>query len=477
VKILEKSSRNILTVATVTALMVAGALVAAPRPSAAASSQGVGIAIPLYTYPTDGTWTQVTQAKQAYPNVPILAIINPDSGPGPSQDQNYVQGIKNLQAAGVLVYGYVDTAYGSDSVSSVESNVNKYVSWYHVDGIMFDDMNNLATSGNYYSTLGSYVSSLGMKSMGNPGTSVPLSLIGTLDSLCVYESTGLPSVSFITYAGFSPANFYVIALGVPLSTSFLTSVNGLVSWVYLTNAGGSNPYDVLPSYFLSEVAALSSMDGSATTSSSSTTTSTTKTTTSTTSTTSTTTATTSTSNLKSYLTVQSVDLSGNPISGLWTTWNQGSTVLETGYTTVTFNGSDGQAYTVAMSNYNSYVFCHWSDGTTGASRTVTLNGDQTLTAVYSTNGSCATTAKVTVRSVNLWGTRFNGMWLEVTSGGKVVASGYTTFTFTAKVGTTYTITMSNYRNDVFAHWGNGSTDPALSIAPTSSETVTAYYST
>ncbi|MDG7006989.1 MAG: hypothetical protein JRN06_01950 [Nitrososphaerota archaeon] len=47
--------------------------------------------------------------------------------------------------------------------------------------------------------------SLGMTyTMGNPGTSVSSSYIGTLDNLCIYESNGYPSLSFITYAGYPP---------------------------------------------------------------------------------------------------------------------------------------------------------------------------------------------------------------------------------------------------------------------------------
>jgi hypothetical protein len=75
--------------------------------------------IPLYTHPTDGTWAAVIRAKKAYPDVPFVAIINPDSGPGTSQDQNYESGIKDLQAAGVVVLGYVTTGYATSSYSAL----------------------------------------------------------------------------------------------------------------------------------------------------------------------------------------------------------------------------------------------------------------------------------------------------------------------------------------------------------------------
>ncbi|HZW85092.1 MAG TPA: spherulation-specific family 4 protein, partial [Nitrososphaerales archaeon] len=466
-KVLEDSSLRNLVILPVIVLIFASAVVATYRPPAASAASGspsMGMVIPLYTYPTDGTWTQVIQARQAYPNVPILAIINPNSGPGSSLDSNYVQGIKNLQGAGVTVLGYVDTAYAGDSISSVESNVNLYKSWYAVNGIMFDDMSNLATDAPYYATLGSYVHSDGMTvSMGNPGTSVPTVFIGGLDILCVYESTGLPALSFITYPGFSPSNFAVVALDVPLSSSFLTSASTLVSWVYLTDASGSNPYDVLPSYLTSELATLSSIDGTQSTTSSTTsqssTATTTKLTTSTTTTSSTTaSSTTTTSGGVPTAAVNSVDLTGAALPGLWSTWNQGSNVLATGYTPVTFDGTSGGTYVAMVADYSNFVFCHWEDGSTTASRSVTFGPSVSLTAYYSTNGSCPTgpsTVAVQIASDYFNGTSLQGIQGAVTSGTSTVASGTTPFTFSAVVGNSYTVTVQNSGSFVFDHWSVG----------------------
>ena len=150
--------------------LIFGSVVAAV-PGTAFAASGLtfgnsGLAIPLYTYPcfttTQCTWTNVIQARQAYPSVPLLAVINPNSGPGRSKDPDYVQGIKNLQAAGVVVLGYVWTGYGRVSLSKVESQVSSYTNWYSVNGIFFDGMAYVTGSEKYYSTLNSYVKSLGM---------------------------------------------------------------------------------------------------------------------------------------------------------------------------------------------------------------------------------------------------------------------------------------------------------------------------
>jgi hypothetical protein len=651
-KILGDYSSKYVAISSMVLLLGAMAIGVTALPSAVhAASTPVGIVIPLYTYPTDGTWTTVINAKHAYPNVPFIAVINPASGPGTAQDSNYVQGIKNLQAAGIKVLGYVATGYTANSIASDESKIALYNTWYAVNGIMFDEMSNTAGAETYYSTLNSYVHSLvpGSTTMGNPGTSVPTSFIGTMDALCIYESGGYPSISFITYNGYSPSNFGVIAFGVGLDTTFLSRLSGVSAWVYATNANLPNPYGALPSYFTSEVAALSSIDSGTTTSTSSSTPSTSSTTTSKTSTSSSTTTSTSS---PASLSVSSVSLGGSAVKGIYTTWNQNGVVLATGFTPTTFTGTSGGSYTVSVSNYLSTVFCHWLDGNTNPTRTLTLTGNTGLTAVYSTTGSCSpappttyavtftesgltagtswsvtlnsatlsststsitfnnvaggsfswstaptlscgtgcqfvtspssgtlnvpaqtsqaltytkqfqvtlaanptaagttspsagssswvnagaslplaaspasgyaftswtsstgtltfasstsasttttvqgagtitanfkstaptiappSTVSITINTKSVTGVQFTGIWLTVTANGKTVASGYSTLTFTATVGVTYTITVINWYNYVFAHWENGSPSPARTITATQATTLTAYYNT
>jgi hypothetical protein len=503
VKILENSSRRILVISPIIALFLASIVTAYYLPAHAASATPTaGVVIPLYTYPTDGSWTQVIQAKQAYPNVPFIAVINPNSGPGSSQDASYVQGINNLRAAGITVVGYVATGYAVSSyssVSNVESQVAAYHNWYAVNGILFDEMSNQPGYESYYSTIGNYVHSLGMSlTMGNPGTSVPNSFLGTLDVLCIYESNGYPSLSFITYPGYSPSNFAVIALSVSLSTPFLTGAAPLTSWFYITDAGGSNPYDVLPTYFTTEVATLSTIDGTAvtttsTSSTSSTSTSSSSSTTSTSSTISTTTSatsstttstssktstTTSSTGASSSVAVSSVSLSGAPISGLWTTWSQGSNVLATGYTPISFTGTNGGSYTVTVANYANYVFCHWQDGSTSSTRTLSLSASLSLTAYYSTTGACSAppaTFTVSVKSDYLNGAVLSGISATVVSSGSTVANGNTPLSFTATSGSSYTITVSAPQGLVFDHWSTGSTSSTITLAPTAATSLSAFF--
>jgi Spherulation-specific family 4 len=356
--------------------------------------------IPLYTYPTDGSWSAVIQAKQSYPTVPIVAIINPDSGPGSSKDPNYATGITNLENAGVVVLGYVATGYGTSSYSSIkniERQVHDYKSWYpDINGIFFDEMSTSASEQSYYQTLESYTTSLGLQfNVGNPGTTVDTALIGIFNNLVIYENPGLPSVSDIDqyFSAYGSQGFSYIAYGVSSlpSQSTMQSLDTYVGYIYITNLGGSNPYDGLPSYFTNEIAALAATDS--TSSASSTTTTITKSSTSSTTTISGTTTSDSSSSSSTTggrvtIRIKTASLSGATISGLFTTvYSSTGKVLKQGYSTLSFNATEGQTYRILVDNYRNYLFNHWNTGSQSAMITITPTEPATYVAYYTTSGS------------------------------------------------------------------------------------------
>src|SRR5437667_12544580 len=147
--LIEHSSSRSASIAVATVLLLGLVGAAATRMSFAATSSS-GIVIPLYTYPTDGSWAATFQARSAHPNVPIITVINPSNGPGGASDLNYVQGVKNFQAAGIIVLGYVATGYASQLITSLESQISSYKNWYSVNGIMFDEMSSVHGNEGHY---------------------------------------------------------------------------------------------------------------------------------------------------------------------------------------------------------------------------------------------------------------------------------------------------------------------------------------
>src|SRR5207249_1084178 len=259
--LIRKSSRTFVGILSIL-MIVSVPLLSTPHYAVAASQTGVMIA--LYTYP-DSTWDVVAQAKTAHPSVPVVAIINPDNGPGSSRDSNYVSGIQKLHSAGVVVLGYDATGYGSNSLSSVKSVMNTWKSLYNIDGIFFDEMANWSGLESYYSNLSSYAKSLGYTmTVGNPGTDTLSSYIGTVDNLMIYENPGLPPLLALQgwHTNYDKSNFSMIAFGVnSVSQSFLTSASNYVGYIDLTNDVLDNPYDSVPPYFGTLVADLDTGSG------------------------------------------------------------------------------------------------------------------------------------------------------------------------------------------------------------------------
>src|SRR3989454_1547109 len=439
---IEHSSSRSASIAVATVLLLGLVGAAATRTSFAATSNS-GIVIPLYTYPTDGSWSASLQAKKAHPNVPIIAIINPSDGPGGSSDSNYVQGVKNFQAAGIIVIGYVATGYASHGMSDLDAQISRYKNWYSVNGIFFDEMANNQGNENYYSTLNTYVKSLGMThTRGNPGTTPGKAYLGPRDPTIIYESAGTPSLSYPAsatfYPSYSKSNFGLLAYSVPsLDTSFETSTSTYVQWMYITNDGLSNPWDTLPSYFMNEVAAL---DAGPQTSTS----------------TSVTTSTTTTTGTTATLSISTVDSSNQPVNGFYIQEIKDNTAgTSTGgtFTPQTVGAVAGHSYSVTVDDYATRYVQGANIGTfarnvvvpQSGTTTFTLQGDTNLVfteALLATSTSTSTTTTTSKTTTTTTTSPITTTTSPITSTSKTTTITSTTATTTTSSTGTLTSTTS-----------------------------------
>src|SRR5213594_322326 len=465
--LIENSSSRSASIAVATVLLLGLVGAAATRTSFAATSNS-GIVIPLYTYPTDGSWSASLQAKKAHPNVPIIAIINPSDGPGGSSDSNYVQGVKNFQAAGIIVIGYVATGYASHGMSDLDTQISLYKTWYSVNGIFFDEMSNNQGNENYYSTLNTYVKSLGMTmTMGNPGTSVPSSYIGILDSLCIFEQGGLPTLSYLSsYSGHPKSNFAYIGLSVStLNTSYEVSSSNYVQWIYITDAGGGNPYDVLPSYFMNEVAALDAGPQSSTS-------------------TSATTSTTTTTGTTATLSISTVDSSNQPLNGFYIQEIKDNTAgTSTGgtFTPQTVSAVAGHSYSVTVDDYATRYVQGANIGTfarnvvvpQSGTTTFTLQGDTNLVfteALLATSTSTTTTTSKTITTTTTSPITTTSKTTTTTSPITTTSKTTTTTSTTATSTTSSTGTLTSTTSRSTTTATSKTTSPTTTRATTTSTT-------
>jgi hypothetical protein len=216
--------------------------------SADAIPKTTGTIVPLYIYPGP-SWDELVKEKTAHPSIPIIAIINPDSGPG-TQDPNYNAGVQKLQSAGISVVGYVYTR--NVAFDTVTNSINEYKHWYNVNGIFFDGMSYVSGNEDYYKHLSNYAKSLGLSPViGNPGTDTIPSYVGTVDNLVIYDNSGLPPIESLGgwHANYTKSNFSVISYDVDgINSTYVKNIIPYVQYVYISNSTNPNPFDTLPNH-------------------------------------------------------------------------------------------------------------------------------------------------------------------------------------------------------------------------------------
>jgi hypothetical protein len=229
-------------------------------------AQSQRLANPSYFYP--GPFWATLEA--AAPTAGI-AVVNPNSGPGASANPAYATQINEAEAHGLKVVGYVDTNYGKRSMELVGADIRAYYRWYHVDGILFDDVSNLAPDLDYYKACYSLVRSVSPKAMViiNPGCPTIEGYMKTADIVITFES---PFKDYQTNFVQSPwvmkypaSRFWHIILGAVTEQDMLLAVKESkerhAGWVYVAPyAPPANPYDKLPPapYWSGELAAIKS---------------------------------------------------------------------------------------------------------------------------------------------------------------------------------------------------------------------------
>jgi hypothetical protein len=237
---------------------------AAPKAADAANSDARGSAagtiVPLYTYPDDPSWTAIVTARRAHPSVRVVAIVNPDSGPGAAKDGAFTTGIAKLIAGDVQVIGYVATGYASHSLASMQAAIDQWKVFYpQIEGMFFDEQSDQAADVPYYRTLSQYAKAHGLTyTVGNPGADTAEAFVGALDTMLIYESKGVPAPSKLAgwHTKYAVTNFGVIPYGTPFDAAFVAQARQYVGYIYLQNDDLPNPWDTLPPYFGDLLAAL-----------------------------------------------------------------------------------------------------------------------------------------------------------------------------------------------------------------------------
>jgi hypothetical protein len=211
--------------------------------------------MPIY----GNTSSQFNAAISAAGKVNMIAVINPDDGPGSSKVSGISTRVSQLKGKGAIAAGYISTAYGGVSSSSVRSQIDRYASWYKCNGVFLDEMSDRTSKLSYYKGIYNYARGKGMRVVGNPGTFVPSSYAGAADHLVTYEdplSNGWKSHRQASWTKSHSANkFAAIVYSAP-GSSMRSIVDRAISlrygWVFATDGGGGDPFGRAPGYLSTE---------------------------------------------------------------------------------------------------------------------------------------------------------------------------------------------------------------------------------
>jgi len=240
------------------------------------SSEPLKLLVPLYEYP-DSNWDLLIDAAS---QVGIIAIINPNSGPGSSVDSSYTSYMQKFRTAGIEMVGYVHTSYGARAISDVEADISSWASFYpgYLSGIFLDEASDSASEISYYTQVYNYVLSKSgyVNSILNPGVIPDSGYLSISSSIVIFEdtaaalSTSALTASWVQCASSSSAKsgFKYKFSGIVNTASssqqagILSTLNAAgVGLVFVTDgANGCCTYNTLTSYFTQEAASVDALN-------------------------------------------------------------------------------------------------------------------------------------------------------------------------------------------------------------------------
>lgn len=278
-----RPGRTVVPIALIAAVALAISMPAraqrSPRKKAAAAGAPAGSAamrlwVPAYYYPFGPGLREWDRLIASARSVPIVAIVNPASGPGDHVDTNFAAVLPRARRAGITLVGYIGTQYTHKPLEQVEREIETFLRFYpDIQGFHFDEQSSDARGVEYYAELYRYVHRRipGALVLTNPGTTCDAGYAArpASDVISLFENEhGLERFRPPDWAArFPGSRFCVQAHNVPdeerMKESIRLAARWKVGYVFLTDDVGPNPYDRLPSYWDAEVAAVRQVNESA----------------------------------------------------------------------------------------------------------------------------------------------------------------------------------------------------------------------
>jgi hypothetical protein len=257
----------LVTLLLVSRLTAIGAMADEP-----AAQPPLRILVPAYFYPSRTGLDAWKELLAATDETPIVAIVNPASGPGRRIDPNYEEVFRLAKSSKAILIGYVTLSYAKRPAAEVKAEVDTWVKFYPgIQGIFFDEQpsgaEHAAFAGDCFAHAAAKIDKALIVS--NPGTRCAREYaeLPQKPVIVLYErGTGFDKYEPPDWTKeFAADRFSVLLYGVKtkdeMQQAFEDAAAKRIGYFYVTDAEGRNPWNRLPGYWKEEVQAGKKLSG------------------------------------------------------------------------------------------------------------------------------------------------------------------------------------------------------------------------
>jgi hypothetical protein len=226
--------------------------------------------VPAYIYPANQGRKDWDRLIEAAAKVKIVAIINPNSGPGTQRDGNYYAVFSEADRAGITLIGYVSTDFGHRPQAEINKDIQTWLELYpQVRGFFFDQQPREAHHVARFLELRDEVRRKLQNPLlvTNPGILCDESYLAknVSDVTCVFtnfqgfDEFDLPE----PFRAYEAPRFAAMPYDIPDAKAMRAVVRDAIlkriGYIYVSDAKQPNPWGQLPKYWREEVEAISQL--------------------------------------------------------------------------------------------------------------------------------------------------------------------------------------------------------------------------
>jgi hypothetical protein len=256
------------SLAVVALALVLWPLASGPANGAPPEEPALSLIVPAYIYPGGKGLKDWERLIAAADSVPIVAIINRDSGPGKQVDENLLRVLERARRSKLTMIGYVPLKYAKRPVAEVKADVDGWLSLYPgvLGGVFFDEQPSGPEGVAYVAECAAYVRSQikNARIASNPGTVCApeylaiegAPIIGMFENKTGIDAYRPPPWRTKFRAGQMAVVLHDVRTAQVMKRSLREAVRKRAGCIYVTDDTGANPWDRLPSYWEEEVSAV-----------------------------------------------------------------------------------------------------------------------------------------------------------------------------------------------------------------------------